>query len=543
MKKTISVLLIVLISSSFILAQSNYLVEINSLQKRIKNSDEKIKDEAKNKKVATWTERAKLHMEASKIVTSDLYYGMPNAPLEEIEGSLFMNVKVILGEPDNQEFLGSDVPGDERWNYEYLYLIFKAKKLIDWKQTKAVVDEPLVTAYEAYMKAIEVDEKGKYKNKKSTHKNFAEIKVLLYIDGYELNGAGEYNKAFDYLEKSIALDKYPRVKSDTTVSTLDYYYLAAHFALVAGSKNKAKIKKYTDSLDINAKNKNLYNEKINYYTERNKILLPKAVEYYNYCIDNEHKEIGTCYANLARAKFEEGDDAAGLEILEKGTKAYPNEKEIIYGLINYYTPKGEYGKAFEYIDAAIALDKSNYLLYIVKADASAKVFYDFKDKYYKAVEQSDSLKKLAYRLRNKPEEQKPVLDEKKIVDVTIPDLEKNKNEYFIKAEDAYKLGFENCAEEVKTVDAHYTFGELYYFNAIAIYNRAQDLPSKEIDKYNAAMTSYKDNLKLSMVEMEKVNELAPTDVYALQYLSFIYNKLKMKEKQKEVKAELDRLTN
>ncbi len=450
MKKFIPSILIMLLINCTIVAQPVLEEEIADLRERILKSDKKIIHNRKSKKVATWNKRADLFIEAAQITTEHLKFGMENVFSNNINSSNMKTVIALKGEPDSKKKIeGSEL---EKWTYEYIELIVCGNYLSDCLIIKSIVDKPLINAYNSILQAIELDKKNKYVNKIKTKQKIKLLKHLLVQKSFALYKQEKYVDSFDYLEKTIVLDKYPKLDSLTGIKTIDIYYYAAHFALQAV---------------INNKNEN-YFEKID--------------EYYTYCIDNRHEKSGICCANLARSKFLQDKDTEGLEILLDAEKKYHENFEIILSLLNYYHENTKnYETMQAYADKAIELKPDNVLLYFVKADICSKIFY----------------------------------------------ISENEND-FKDAVEIYNIGFEKSKKEKNTIDAHFSLGQLYYFNALLIYDKAQDLPiTNQDDEYEQIIKQYEDNLKLALSEMEKVYELKPKDVSAMNYLLLIYKKLKL----------------
>ncbi len=517
MKKVISVILIVLMSSSFMMAQLNEL-QIKSLKNKMAKSDKDIEHEKKKTKIGTWSKRGDLFIDVYEVNTKYLavgittsqmpflgitetstspYYGKANTT-NRVGDTLvwtYNNVEITFLVSDKTDEDGNLV-ADEDGN------IIEVANIQSWKDLKPLDREALTKSYNAFQKAFEMDADGKWGNKKSTKKSIAKLRDLhqgIAIDAYFKD---DLETALKNMEVAIELYNKPREeKTDTFYNVGMSNYYAGIFAY--------STKKYD-----------------------------KSTKFFNDAVINKY-EIGTCYQYLAECNFAQGDTVAALNVLEKGVNDHPNEKNIIYALIDYYTPKGEYEKAFEYIDKAIILDPENYILYLVKADAQSKIYDELDDKYYENIAVSDQLKKDAYKERDRnPELQKEILDKKAKVDEKTKEFLINAEVYFDKSVETFELGISKAPE---SAEGYFSFGALYYNKAMSIKKHTNDIPTSQKERYNTEIKKYEDNLKLAMPQMEKAHEYDPKDKYALQILSSIYLKLGMYEKQKEVKAKIEEI--
>ncbi len=499
------------------MAQLNDL-QIKSLNKKMDKSEKDIVHEKKMTKINTWSNRGNLFIDVYEVNTKYLAVGIPSSQMpflgisqtstspyygkanttNRVEDTLvwtYNNVEITFLVSDKRNEKGELVAGEDG-------NVIETATIISWKDTKPLDKEALSKSYEAFKKAFEMDADGKWANKKSTKQSIVKLRDIhqgIAIDAYF---SEDLDKALENIEIAIELYSKPREeKIDTFYNIGMSNYYAGLFAFS------------TEKYD-------------------------KALKYFNASITNEY-EIGTSYQYLGESHFAQGDTAVALKTLEEGVNKYPNEKNIIFALIDYYTPKGEYDKAFEYIDKAIALDPANHLLYLVKADAYSKIYDDLDDKYYENIAKSNQLKKDAFKERDRnPELQKEILAKKAIVDAESIQIAKDAQVYFDKSVETFQEGI---SKKPKAAEAYFSFGALYYNKAVGIKKHADDIPPSQTEKYKSEIKKYEDNLNLAMPQMEKANEYDPKDKYALQTLSSIYLKLGMYDKQKVVKAKLDAL--
>ncbi len=490
MKKIASLFLLFTLTFTYVLAQNNDAF-VASLKKQIAKNDQLIKDPKKSQDYRVWAKRGKLMLEAYE---TNIKYVGPGVDAK---------ILPLLGIEEGQAYYGKpkeiQKKGDkEYWVYDKVTFIVKDGVVQGWIITKPVAEEPLLKAYEAFTKAVKLDPKGKFAQKNSTKRQIAKLRDYLRNAAIDLYINGNSKKALDYLEKAMDLYKYPRMKDDTTnmeKGSLEYY--AGVFAYNAGVYDKAE-------------------------------------KYLKIAIDNNY-EVGNSYVMLADILEKKGKDEEAAKLLEDGAQKHPTESKIIFALIDYYKPHGEYEKAFKYIDKAIELNPDMAILYLVKADAYNQIFDDLSKQYYNLLEKSDSLKKAAFRVRYQKKEHDRLLAEKENIDKKVDSVESLMNKYFDLAVEWFNKGIE---KDPKNPDAYYSLGALYYNRGMEVFKRAQKVPTAEAELYQKLINEYKGYLKQALKQFEKAHELNPSDVQTMQNLSIIYYKLGMYDKHKEMKQKI-----
>ncbi len=492
MKSKILILLTFVFISFITFAQNND-AEIKALKSKIAKSDAEITNPKKSAKVTTWTKRGGLFLEAYKVNTKLLAPGLDALTLSFI-GKSESDPTPFYGEPLEKKIEGEY----EVWVYKRIKVFISEGFVSHWEETEISFPGALGKAYEAYTKAIELDVEKKYITKNSTVNEIKELRDNLMNESIEKFYAEDYSMALTDLEKCFELIKYKA--EDDTVDVGAMAYFAGIFAYNAQKPDK-------------------------------------AVEYFQLSIDNGY-EIGTSYQYLAQVLYEKNDSTAALKKLEEGVEKYPQESKIIYSLIDYYTPRGEYEKAFEYIDKAISLTPDNSILYIVKGNSYAKIYDDFEQKYFKLVKTADSLDKEAFKNRNEPAKQKPILEEKSnVLNSQLPPVEQKMNEYFDKTLEAYNNGIEY---DNKKADYYYTVSYFYYQTVLNYQKyssgitKLKDITTKLDEKAN-------DYILKSKEYGEKALELNPQDIYTMEILSKVYYRLQMYDESEEMKKKIEEL--
>lgn len=335
MKKIALLFVSMFIGSSVIFAQTGQSAE--SLLKAIAKSDAEILDVKKNTKSATWEKRGDLFLEVAQFNTKGLYQGMPQTGLTGAE--------LLVGKPKDIKADGAN----EEWIYDRVNLHFENGVLQSWEETQPIDPEALNKAFEAYNKANELDDKGKFKNKNSVKMSIAILRGLVTSKGVELYSNKEYSDAVKHLEKALVLAEYPRADADTSfkVGLVTYY---AGLIAYGGKDFKT------------------------------------AEKYYQECVDKGYEE-GTPYSALASLYKETGEGTKEYDILQKGFEKFPQSKDLLVGFINYYLTSGQSGKAMEKLEQAIKDDPSNPTFQFAMATLYDTMAKDTTDKY------SDSDKK------------------------------------------------------------------------------------------------------------------------------------------------------
>ncbi len=494
MKKTINLLFIFFLFAGIVSAQNNE-AEIHALQKKIKKSNQEIADAKKNVKYQTWAKRGKLFLDVYTINTKLLAPGLSKT-IVQMQGKSDSDPTPYYGKPGKQYQEGDF----EVWEYQRLKLYFTLDKgLLDhWVETEPMDTLAIDKSYEAYKKAIELDADGKFVNKKTTKDQLAQLREFLMNKAVEYYQKSNSDLALSYLEKSIDLLKY-RDENDTLVQPGVYYYYAAIFA---------------------------YNSK----------KLDTAEMYFQKAIDNNY-EIGTSYQYMAQVMYEEGDTAKAVKILEAGAEKYPQEPKIIYSLIDYYTPRGEYDKAFEYIDKAIAMTPDNAILYVVKGNAYNRIYEELEKKYYPLLVSLDSVKKAEFRHRNNEDLKKKDQETAAKLEAQLPDLEKQLADYEKKTLDAYLLGI---SKDEKNADFYYAVMEFYYNKAAYEATTSSNL-KKLTDYINNLDKQSKEDFQKAKEYGEKSYNLAPDDVYTMDKLATIYYRLGEYDKSTEMRKKIKEL--
>lgn len=189
----------------------------------------------------------------------------------------------------------------------------------------------LDVAYEAYQKAIELDDKGKVGKKLKTQYN--NLIIDFTNKAVEYYNSENFKGALEAFKKVLEIEKSPVVNS-TAIDTIVIF-----------------------NAGISAHRAEEFAEAEKYY---------KEVLKYNY-------EPARTYAMLANVLKAQGKEEEAVQYLHKGYELYPNDANMLVELINYYLLGGEPEKAEQYLDAAIQQDPNNASFYRAKGSLYEKM--------------------------------------------------------------------------------------------------------------------------------------------------------------------------
>jgi len=497
MKKIFLATLFIIINL-FAFSQNNDQ-DIKTLKSQIEKSDKDLTNPKKTQDANYWAKRAQIFIEAYKVNSKFLAPGLEagSIPLLGITES----TPAFYGKPINVE-KNKDF---EIWIYPKIKIyIDKHTQTIDhWEDLYVIDPQAIDKAYEAYTKVKELDAGNKVLNKKNIKQNVAELRDLLMNRSIQKYTDSLYKEALQDLEKSINLyNDFPRLENDTTTKIGAFYYYAGVFA---------------------------YNAKDN----------QKSIYYFNKSIESQY-EIGTSYQYIAQNYYEQNDSAKAEKILLEAADKYPKEEKIIYILIDFYTPKGEYEKAFVYLDKAIEMSPNNAQLYFVQGNAYEKVYYTLEAKYFKALQTAENFDKEAFKNRTDPQKSKEFEEKRdKVLNNDVVEAEKQMNDYSQKALNSYNKAL---SFNPNSLDFNYQIAYFNYTRAVNSKNTSSSLLKlKDISaKLEAKSTEY---LNDARKYAEKSNQIDPNDIYTLRLLKNIYYRLQMNDKYNEIIEKIKQLQN
>ena len=273
----------------------------------------------KEAKVATWLKLADAYMDAYNAPSGSLFTNAPRIQLQQMPGykpAASVEQVVIDGVPYKKE------------SYEDKVLYFDPSDMLTMiVVTKPVCEDPLAGALAAYAKAAEVDVKGS--KAKDIAAGIVRVGAKYFDEGMVQYTLGNNEAAADLIAKAADAVLTPPVsKVDTT-----YTYYAGYIYNQAGKYELAK-------------------------------------KYFNKCLEAEYyAEGGNLFPALADVYMKLGDEEAGVAALKKGFELFPENANVLVGLINYYLPKeGGESDLLDLIAKAKQAMPDNASIYRVEGD-------------------------------------------------------------------------------------------------------------------------------------------------------------------------------
>jgi len=214
---------------------------------------------------------------------------------------------------------------------------------------KKLSNDPLTIAFESYLKAMEIDDKGRFTNS-------IKIKLTLLIGDLTNQAVAafseeNYEKAMKSFEHILAIEKTPVYKAGDPAAIDTVIIFNAGLAAYNAQK---------------------YDKAIEYYTEAAK---------YKY---NGAKT----YSLIASSYFQMQDTVKALSILQDGLKEYKDNGPLLVEVINIYLNSNKIDEAMKYLDIAIEQDPKNSSYYFAKGTLYDKLQKtdEATESYLKAIE-------------------------------------------------------------------------------------------------------------------------------------------------------------
>ncbi len=317
-------------------------VNKNAILAKLEKADAATQDAKKNTKAATWVARGKAYFEAENAPVKDLFVGMK-----------MEDVVLYLGDPieGHPGVVLNNVTCTE-WVYPWVKVYASEHNLVvSWITTQQVcadgVDAAAV-ALESFNKAYELDNNisKKIAEDMSNLANYYKIKGNALTDVQDFTGAAHaYEMAYD-VQNSPAY---------TGEKNHDLAYIAGYLYTVDGQTNAPSLEK-----GVAALNKALASG----FADEN-----GDIYYYLYMCYYLQMDSPVRAANLERAK----------QVLMEGLAKFPNNDNIVEGLINIYTAAdanvGNPADLIEMVDKALERDPKNSGLWYGRG----RIFYSLKD--------------------------------------------------------------------------------------------------------------------------------------------------------------------
>jgi len=308
MKKfvTLAIIASIVVSLNAQDATTVVLLNYNTVKKKVEKNDAEIQDPKKNSKAATWEKRGELYQDVFMIGLEQLSEGMDPT-----------TVKLFYKEPNSIDTETVEGVLHETFVYEHMTYTFVNGALQDWKKTDPIHENPLKVATEAYVKALELDEKGKSSEK--IKENLIELKNQLKRDGVNHYYAASYDDALSSFENVLDINNMDLFAGEMDTVMVQYSGIIAR--------------------EIAAK------------TENNDLYL-KAIDYYTQLAEVEFGGPNT-YLQIKMDYMSIEDTLSALEILKTAYEKYPDTVNVIANVADTYIILKQFDEGIEFMEGVI----------------------------------------------------------------------------------------------------------------------------------------------------------------------------------------------
>lgn len=222
---------------------------------------------------------------------------------------------------------------------------------------KKLSADPLTVAFDSYMKALQLDDKGR--NAKSMKIKFTLLIGDLTNQAVAAFNEENYEKAMKSFEQIMAIEQTPAYKADEPNAV--------------------------DTVII-------FNAGLAAYNSKN---YDKAIQYYKEAAKYKYNGAKT-YSLIANSYFQKKDTVGAINVLQDGLKEYSENGILLVEIINVYLNANKVDEAMKYLNVAISQDPKNASYYFAQgtlfdklqkteeAAASYLKAIEFKEDYFDA---------------------------------------------------------------------------------------------------------------------------------------------------------------
>ena len=320
MKRIVILLLVATMSMS--VAAQNLSKKAQDLLKYADKLEKSLENPKKAGTHEPWLKLAQAYYDIYEYPSSDVY---PNAQRYEVQ---------LLTK--NKQFTTEErTVGDQTFTvdcYEDKDIYYDANGVLQfWLVKQPLMEDALAKSSDALQKAYKLDEYN-YKNKKYPE-TAEKIHTAYHNTGLYYYMAGNKEKAEEYFEKAYMSTENPILNR---IDTIAVYYTA-----------------------LMARDNGHYD---------------MAEELFKKDLEAGYAAKGEIYAALADIYRAKGEMEGYRDILEQGFSAFPENQQILVGLINYNLESGgDSSRLFELIHQAQANEPGNASLYYVEGDINKKL--------------------------------------------------------------------------------------------------------------------------------------------------------------------------
>jgi len=305
------------------------------------------------------------------------------------------------------------------------------------KKHSALSSDPLTDAFNSYKKALELDEKDRYE--KSLKVNLILLVEDLQNDAIEAYNNNSYDVALQRFEQVHEVNSMPVVTDGENLIDTAIIY----------------------NMGMAAFNAKEYD---------------KAIEYLNEAARYGYNR-GTTYVWISNAYEQKEDTVKALDILMNGFQEYPNDKDLMNGMIQTFINLRRKKEAVKYLDMAIEKNPSDVNYYLAKGDL----------------------------LKDNADGDNAILCYQKALDI-----------------------------EPANFIALYNLGVIYFNRGVNQLKVLDTIPVNDNVAYEREMKKSEVWWKKSLPFMEKCHEIKPSDATVKESLGTLYYRLKMMDEYKAI---------
>ena len=329
---------ILLIISALALTLSLGAQTKDAVLKNVEKAKATVENPKKASNPAAWMKLAETYVSAYNYPQSGLWIGA-----QAMEAKLVLKGQQVLS-TETRNCSGIDFTVEV---YEDKEIYFNPDGLLEViNVTKPIIDQPLECAYEALMKAYEVDVKKS--KKEDIAEQLSKLRDMYINEAMGAYTRGDIKTANSYFEASLKVLDNPVVEK---IDSMIVYYTAVTFNMLGDKENAAK--------------------------------------YFEKCKEINYHQEGDVFSSLAEIYKAQGDLDKAKATLNEGFAAYPTSQGILVSLINIYLESNDDpNKVLELIRTAQANEPNNASLHY----AEGNVYKNLKDLdnaikcYYKSFE-------------------------------------------------------------------------------------------------------------------------------------------------------------
>lgn len=282
------------------------LLNYNTVKKKVGKSDADIHDPKKNVKAATWEKRGELFQDVFMIGLEQLQEGIASTT-------------VTLFYKDSNGIETDTIDGElhEKYIYDHMIYTFVDGTLREWEKVDPLCEDPLRVALDAYIKALELDEKDKLGEK--IKENLVELKSQFKRDGVNHYYGDSYDAALNSFENVLEVNGMDLFADE--IDTIMVQYAGIISREIAGK----------------TENDDLYLKAIDYY---------KQLAEVDFGGTNTYLQIKMDYMSI-------GDTLKALEIIKEAYIKYPDSVNVIANIADIYIQLKQFDEGIEFMEGVI----------------------------------------------------------------------------------------------------------------------------------------------------------------------------------------------